>query len=72
MAERLRGDRDMQNATEMREIMRYIGWMMFNGFDNEEQRAVEDRIPINGTQATAKNGVQLLIQGFEREERDWV
>lgn len=62
----------MTNANEMREIMRYMGWLMFNGFDNEEQRAAEDRIPINGKQTTAKHGVQLLIQGFEREEADWV
>lgn len=58
----------MQNEVQMREVMRYIGWMMFNGFDNEEQRELEDRIPINGKIITAKEGLALLVQGFEREE----
>ena len=61
----------MQNAEQMREVMRYIGWMMFNGFDSEEQRQIEDRTPINGAEVTAKRGVTLLVQGFEREESDW-
>lgn len=72
MVDGLKGDRDMQNATEMREVMRYMGWLMFNGFDNEEQRELEDRIPINSQIITAKEGVALLVQAFEREESDWV
>ncbi len=62
----------MQNAEQTREAMRYMGWLMFNGFDNEEQRELEDRIPINGKIITAKEGVALLVQAFEREESDWV
>ena len=61
----------MKNAEQMREVMRYMGWLMFNGFDNEEQREAEDRIPINGKIITAKEGVALLVQSFEREESDW-
>lgn len=68
----VKGEKDMQNAEQMREVMRYMGWLMFNGFDNEEQRELEDRIPINGVITTAKRGVALLVQGFEREESDWV
>ena len=64
----MKGDREMKNAEQMREVMRYMGWLMFNGFDYEEKREAEDRIPINGTEITAKRGVQLLIQGFERGE----
>lgn len=61
----------MKNAEQMREVMRYMGWLMFNGFDNKEQNELEDRIPINGKIITAKEGVVLLVQGFEREESEW-
>lgn len=62
----------MKNEIGTREAMRYIGWIMFNGFDNEDQRVAEDTIPINGQIITAKEGVALLVQSFERKESDWV
>ena len=52
--------------TNMREVMQYMAWLMFNGFDNEEMREAEDTMPINGEETTAKRGVYLLVRSFER------
>lgn len=50
----------------MSEVMQYMAWLMFNGFDNEEMRVEEDLIPINSDRITAKRGVCLLVQSCER------
>lgn len=52
--------------TNMREVMQYMAWLMFNGFDNEEMRKAEDVMPINGEEITAKRGVYLLVRSCER------
>lgn len=54
------------NKTEMSEVMQYMAWIMFNGFDHEEMRAAEDKMPINGEEITAKRGVYLLVRSCER------
>lgn len=50
----------------MSEVMQYMAWIMFNGFDYEEKRKEEDLIPINGDKITSKRGVVLLVKSFER------
>lgn len=50
----------------MSEVMQYMAWLMFNGFDYEEIRKEEDLIPINGDKITSKRGVVLLVKSFER------
>ena len=59
----------MNTQDQMRDVMQYMAWLMFNGFDNKEMNEAEDRMPINGEQTTAKRGVCLLVQSFDKEAR---
>ena len=56
-----------QTRTEMREVMQYMAWLMFNSFDDQDMRKAEETKPINGEEITAKRGVCLLVQSFEKE-----
>ena len=55
----------MNKEIEMKDVMQYMAWLMFNGFDEMRVREEEDLIPINSEQITTKRGVYLLVRSFE-------
>lgn len=61
----------MENNTELREAMKYLGWSEFNGFGDTETHWNEDRTPINKpSKILFKGGIVSLICMFDREARE--